>query len=257
MAVRLVLTLGTVFAFLSATAAVVHAEEADMQMGSVVQFGSMHEAIGQQQHQGRVRFSDLLKRPNFYGVAALEGLRGEATVFNGQITVTAVDDQGRLSPVADAAAEMRATLLVGAYVDSWSEYPVPEDVAPKGFDAFVAKMANKAGLDLSKPFVFTVDGPVRSARLHVINGACPIHARIKQVELSKDVRPFELELPAARGTIVGVFAKDAVGKLTHPATSTHVHLLFTDPASKARVTGHVEQIGVGKGAVLRLPKHSP
>ena len=95
---------------------------------------------------------------------------------------------------------------------------------------------------------------INDVRLHVINGACPIHARLKKVEIPKAQQPFEAELKKVKGTIVGVFAKDAVARLTHPATSTHVHLLFADPASGEKVTGHVEQIGVRKGAVLRLPK---
>jgi hypothetical protein len=35
--------------------------------GTVVQYGKMHEAIGQQQHQGRVQFKQLVARPHFYG----------------------------------------------------------------------------------------------------------------------------------------------------------------------------------------------
>jgi alpha-acetolactate decarboxylase len=222
--------------------------------GNVIQFGTMHEAIGQQQHQGRVRFSDLLKHPHFYGVAALEGLHGEATIFDGNITVTTVDDQGQLLPVKFAASAKQATLLVGAYVDMWTERPLPDDIAAERFDQFVADMAAKADVIVEKPFVFTIEGDVMDVRLHVINGACPIHARLKKVEIPKAQQPFEAELKKIKGTIVGVYAKDAVGRLTHPATSTHVHLLFVDPASGEKVTGHVEQIGVRKGAVLRLPK---
>jgi hypothetical protein len=68
--------------------------------------------------------------------------------------------------------------------------------------------------------VFTVEGDFSRVRLHVINGACPMHARLKKITLSKEQRPFEAELERVSGTLVGVYAKDAVGKLTHPATST-------------------------------------
>ena len=56
-----------------------------------VHFGQMHEAIGQQQHQGRVVLSELLTKPHFYGVGAAEGLTGEITIDNGVAVVTAVD----------------------------------------------------------------------------------------------------------------------------------------------------------------------
>ena len=245
---------GAIIAVQVFAGAVVAADNKDDLGGTMVQFGTMHEAIGQQHHQGRVRFADLLKRPHFFGVAALEGLHGEATVFDGQVTVTTVDDQGRLLPDKGSTSERQATLLIGAYVDSWTVHPLTEDVAADRFDQFVADMATKAGLKIDRPFMFTVSGDVMDVRLHVINGACPIHARLKKVELPKAMQPYETELTKAKGTIVGIFAKDAVGSLTHPATSTHVHLLFVDPASGEQVTGHVEQIGLRKGAVLRLPK---
>jgi len=204
-----------------------------------------------------VTLAELLKRPHFYAVAALEGLRGEATVVDGQLTVTTVDAHGRLKPVTDSAGELQATLLVGDYVDSWSEHIVPKDVPADAFDQYVAEVAEKAGIDLRQPFVFILEGSLRDVRLHVINGACPLHARMKKIDLAADKHPFEAEFNEIKGTIVGVFAKDAVGKLTHPATSTHTHLVFTDPASQAKATGHVEQVGIGKGSVLRLPKAKP
>lgn len=245
---------GTIVAIQLGAAFSVRAGEKDETVGRLVQYGTMHEAIGRQQDQGRVRFADLLRKPHFYGVAALEGLQGEATVLDGQLTVTSVDDQGRLKPVTHVAADMRATMLAGAYVDSWSEHAVPKDIASDQFDQFVADMAAAAGLDTSKPFVFTVEGKLQNVRLHVINGACPIHARLMKKTLAKEEQPFESEFDAAEGTIVGIYAEDAVGKLTHPATSTHAHLLFVDPETNAQVTGHIEQTGIGKGAVLRLPK---
>jgi hypothetical protein len=108
-------------------------------------------------------------------------------------------------------------------------------------------------MNADEPFLFTVEGEFVDVRLHVINGACPIRARMKKEELSDELKPFEAEMPAIRGTIVGVFAKDAVGKLTHPATSTHCHLVFTDPESGKQVTGHIEQIGIRGGAKVRVP----
>jgi alpha-acetolactate decarboxylase len=102
--------------------------------------------------------------------------------------------------------------------------------------------------------VFTVEGDFSHLRLHVINGACPLHARLRKIELPEENQPVEVEKEQVRGTLVGVFAKDAVGNITHPATSTHMHLVFQDEQSGKTVTGHVERIGLLKGAVLRLPK---
>lgn len=43
--------------------------------GKLVQYGRMHDAIGKRQHQGRVQLSELVKRPHFNAVAALEFTR--------------------------------------------------------------------------------------------------------------------------------------------------------------------------------------
>jgi alpha-acetolactate decarboxylase len=231
----------------------VAAHAAEAWDGKLVQYGRMHEAIGLGQHQGRVSLGALLERPHFFGVAALERLEGEATVHDGRVTLTRVDAAGRLAPSDPPALETQATLVVGAYVPSWTTHEVAADVGPDAFDQAVAELAARAGVATSAPFVFTVEGELGEVRLHVINGACPLHARLRKTELPKDRQPFELERDRMRGTLVGVFAKDAVGSITHPATSTHAHLLFQDPASGKRVTGHVERVGMLAGAVVRLP----
>jgi alpha-acetolactate decarboxylase len=222
--------------------------------GKLVQYGKMHEAIGQQQHQGRVQLSELIERPHFYGVAALAKLEGEATLVDGKVTVTRVDTKGQLAPSEKNIPDESATLLVGAYVPAWTEQKVGTSVSPDEFDKYLADAATKAGLNASKPFVFAIEGEFRRANFHVINGACPLHARLKEIDLPKEKRPFEAELDKVKGTIIGIYAKDAVGNITHPATSTHMHLVFKDDKSAKLVTGHVEQIGLAEGAVLRLPK---
>jgi alpha-acetolactate decarboxylase len=222
--------------------------------GKIVQFGKMHEAIGQQQHQARVRLKQLVERPHFFGVAALAKLQGEATMLDGKVTVTRVNAQGQLEPNESEPLDDQATLLIGAYVPSWTEHKVAAHVGADEIDQYTADVAVKAGLKLSAPFVFTVTGEFSKLRLHVINGACPMHARLRKIELPKENRPFEVELEKVPGTIVGVFAKDAVGNITHPATTTHMHLVFKDTKSGKMVTGHIEQIGLLEGAVLRLPK---
>jgi len=221
--------------------------------GTIVQYGKMHEAIGQQQHQGRVQLKKLLLRPHFYGVAALEKLEGEATILDGQITITHVDAKGQLEPTMSAQPDASAALLVGAYIPSWTKHTVTRNVTPDEIDRYIED-ACEALITPSRPFIFTNEGEFSSVRVHVINGACPLHARLKKIELPKETQAFEAEFEKVRGTIVGVFAKDAVGNITHPATSTHMHLVFKDDQTGKMVTGHVEKIGLLKGATLSLPK---
>ncbi len=233
---------------------VAQAEDAETWDGKIVQYGKMHEAIGQRRDEGRVQLKELVGRPHFYGVAALEKLAGEVTIYDGKITTTVVNAEGQATAREDSVRNEKATMLVGAYVPRWTERKVSSKVSTDEFDRYVAESAKAAGVDASAPFVFTAEGEFTDLRLHVINGACPMHARLKKIELPIDNKPFELELDKVRGTLVGVYAEDAVGNITHPATATHMHLVFEDAKSKKRITGHVERIGLLEGTVLRLPK---
>jgi alpha-acetolactate decarboxylase len=214
----------------------------------------MHEAIGQQQHQGRVPLRNLVERPHFYGVGALAQLEGEATIFDGKVAVTRVGANGQPAAAESAPLDASATLLVGAYVPAWMEHKSVQSVSPDEFDKYLANLATNSGLNASEPFVFTVEGEFSTVRVHVINGACPLHARLRKIDVPKDKQPFEAEYDKVRGRVVGVFAQDAVGSITHPATSTHMHLLFQDAKTGKTITGHVERLGFVEGAIVRLPK---
>jgi alpha-acetolactate decarboxylase len=217
----------------------------------LVQFGAMHEAIGMRQHQARVDVAELAGRPHFYGVGAVEGLKGEITILDSVAFVTRVTAEG--APQAVAPADAKATLIVGQSIERWTRHTVTEAVPHERFDETIGARAVGAGVETAVPFVFVIEGAFTEVRLHVINGACPIHARINKLEIPEGERPFELDAENVSGTLVGIYAADAVGRLTHPATKTHTHLIYTDPATGERVTGHVERVGLSKGATLKLP----
>ncbi len=222
--------------------------------GTLVQYGTMHEAIGKQEDQGRVRLSEVLARPHFFGVAALAKLAGEVTIQDSVATVTRVGAEGALVSEETDTGEAEATLLIGASVPAWTEHGLADDVSSEALDQAIADAATKAGLDPATPIVFMIAGTFRDVRLHVINGACPMHARLKQVPIPEASRAFEAALPEIDGMIIGVYAKDAVGRITHPGTATHMHLIYRDPVGGSSVTGHLEQVSVKGGAVLRLPQ---
>ena len=139
-------------------------------------------------------------------------------------------------------------------MSSWTRQTVPNSISPQDFDQLVADSASAAGVNTDKPFIFSMEGEFTDVSLHVIQGACLIHARMQKIELPKEQQPFESNLKKVAGKLVGVYAKDAVGSLTHPATSTHAHLIYRDEATGNLLTGHIEKIGVAEGTVLMLPK---
>ena len=224
----------------------------DPKAEDLVQYGSIHETIGRKDHKGRVDLSELLKRPHFYGIGALAGLEGEITILDSVPVVTTVSAKGK----PEAIPEGEATLLVGQSAAAWKEVEITENIPHDRVDAAIRKLAAQNGIDTSRPFVFTIEGQCSDVRLHVINGACPMRARMKKETIPDGQEPFEFETESVKGIVVGVYAADSVGKLTHPATSQHSHLVYTDAATGQRVTGHLEQYGVARGATLKLPKIS-
>ena len=221
--------------------------------GEIVQHGRMHEVIGQQQHEGRIRLSDAVRRPHFFGVGALEELAGEVTILDGQVFATEVVAKTEIAPV-NSEAEASAALLVGSHVPTWTEHTISETVPSNQLDAFLEKSATRAGLDTSKPFVFTVSGRLRDLQMHVIRGACPVHAKRSGVTLPHDRQPYVSSITETTGVLVGVFAKDAAGNITHPGSSSHTHVILGVDGAERKVTGHVEHVGLATGAVLRLPR---
>ncbi len=219
----------------------------------IVQYGRMHEVIGQQKHHGRILLGDAIKRPNLVAVGALETLAGEVTILDGVVYASAVDSPGHIAPLASPNT-LEAALLVGSHVTRWSEHVAGKTIANTGYDTFVESAANEAGIDTSKPFVFTITGELRNVHVHVIHGACPVHAKRSGKTLPKEQEPYSGTFATLQGTLVGVFAKNAAGKITHPGNSTHTHVVFTDPKTGRKLTGHVESAGVSVAAVLRLPR---
>ena len=246
---------GLVLVVLSLSANALSAEDKSSKNDSpqVVTFGEMRIAIGQQQHQGRVALQKLVERDHFYGVGALAGLNGEITIRDGQLVISSVAT-GKPKPIKVDTGQPQATLLAGAYITEWSEHNVTKDIGSTDFEEYIQQTARRAGLDTTRPFIFRIDGEFQDVHLHIINGACPVHARIHNKELPADRRPYEAESERIRGTVVGVYATNAVGRLTHPGTSTHAHLIFEDSENGIELTGHLEKVGIVRDAVLKLPK---
>lgn len=218
----------------------------------LLQVGGMHEAIGMGRHQSRVSLDEIVGKPHFYGVGAVEALQGEVTVLDSVAIATAVAQDGRPRPLESSS--VRATMLAGQSIRNWIDLPLPEGVSPSEFDEAIGGMAAERGIDVSKPFVFVIEGEFREVRLHIINGACPVHARKKGAQIEKRKQPFALEAERMNGTLVGVYAVDSAGSLTHRGTRTHAHLIYIDEDSGDRITGHIEQGGVAKGANVKFPE---
>lgn len=216
------------------------------------QYGGMRETLAMKNHQARVTLREITADDHVFAVGALDGLAGEITIVDSEAVTTGVGSDGTL--VALDPSDRAATMLVGAEVDVWMELELDAPIAAADFDDAIRDLAATHGLDPATPFPFVVEGTFVDVKLHVIHGACPVHARMHDIELADDARPFEMKTARIEGIVVGVYAENAVGTLTHPDTSVHAHLVFVDPVTGDRITGHLEDRGIAAGSKIRVPR---
>jgi alpha-acetolactate decarboxylase len=219
--------------------------------GKFLQYGTMHEAIGNRKSEGRVTIASLIEKPHFFGVGALARLKGEVTVFDSEATISNVGPDGQVK--AAEIANAQATMLAGAYVPEWDRTTLDSSLEHKALEARIEQLASQSGLNESRPIAFTIKGEMDEVTFHVINGACPVHASRNKIAIDADKQPVHTTLNSIKARLVGIFAKDAAGQLTHPGTQLHLHIVYEDDHG-IRQTGHVEKVTVGKQSVISLPR---
>lgn len=214
--------------------------------GQVETWGRMMEVMRDGATEPRVPLASL-STAGYYGVGALEGLEGEVTIVDGTVWVSRAPEADRATTTQDDTVS--ATLLAAGRVAGWSEHPIDNDMTGDELESFIRRRAARAGVATSRPFPFVVDGECATIDLHVIRGHCPM--------LGADIglEPYRGSFQSARAMLVGIFAADAAGVLTHHGASTHTHALVVDESGESiQVTGHVDRVTVRAGSVLRLPQ---
>jgi hypothetical protein len=206
-------------------------------------WGGLREVLREGRSEGRVELVDVIG-PDSIALGSLAGLAGEITVVDGVVHLAGVeggDPAGGLW-VRSARAGDEATILALSDVPVWSESPLPGVADNAALEALVLARASAAGLDVSQPFPFRIEGVAASLDVHVLNSSCPI----AQPEGPK---PWRFAGEREVVTLVGFYAKDGAGRLTHHGQKTHIHVVL--PGQEA--SGHVDAIALEPGAQLALP----
>jgi len=217
----------------------------------VRQYGEMHKILSGEAAAAKphVTLAQAMKEPHAYGVGALPGLEGEITLLDGKAYIARPNAGGVRVAGPETRPTESATMLTVAHVDKWNVFKTDKALDQQGLEKFIAECARLDGLDVEKPFPFVLQGQVTDLQTHVINGACPMRPGAK---LTADEQPWRYQSDRPmQAKIVGFYAADAVGKLTHPGTSIHAHALFDYHG--ITTTAHVERVAVAPGATLELP----
>ena len=215
--------------------------------GQIQHWGTMGEGLGRGETHARVTIREAAASPHTVAVGALEGLAGEITIIDGKVWIA----QDASSAVAEdpAASTRSATLLISATVPGWRTVTLETPIKPDNLESTIRTIAATSGIDTSKPFPFVIEGVV-DAEAHVVRGQC-VHAAA--IGKEKTLPPDRFSITNVRTTLVGFFAEQAEGTITHHGSRTHIHVVVSGDSPRS---GHVDSATVRASAVLRLPKPS-
>jgi len=203
-----------------------------------------------------ISLESLAGQKGLYAVGPIDGLDGEITIFNSKPYITKV--RGKDYDV-DNTLNHRAFFLVWTEQEKWQDVPVP--VAVKGYvdlQQFVKAQAQAAGIDVTKPFPFLIAGTPVEIKWH-INVDRTEGKPITNELFVKSKEPFVTKNEPV--DIIGFYAEHHAGVFLpsyNPAIKEgsgqqnviHIHLV----SRTSKAAGHIDNITLGEGMVLRLPK---
>jgi acetolactate decarboxylase len=205
----------------------------------------MRQALAEGQTQARVRLVEAVDRPHAYGVGALEQLAGEVTIVDGRAWIAKSDGTACDTAISDDD-HTSATLLAVAYVPAWLRVDIAEEVKSSDLGAFIRSAAAKHQIPVDKPFPFMITGRL-DVDAHVVSGNCP-HAGSGGQALEA---PYRLSEDNRHGRVVGFFAENAAGSLTHHGECSHMHVLYD---REPLFTGHIDRLTIHAGSTLYVPQ---
>jgi alpha-acetolactate decarboxylase len=214
----------------------------------VQQFGAMRPVMREGQTESRIRLTAAVAQPHAIAVGALEGLAGEVTIVDGDVWVSRVVGSDLEVTGPDPIAQDNATLLTLAHVARWQTVPIETTAQGEQVEKLIERTARERGIDTSEPFAFMITGAAPTMNIHVINGYCPVATDPATI----DAEPWRWSNAGPTdAVVVGFYAKDAAGVMTHHGTSIHAHAIVSIDGKT--MTGHVDEVSVAPGMILRLP----
>jgi len=213
-------------------------------------YGNFKKVVHMRGMNGVADLNTVLSAPHTYAVGAIKDGKGEITVIDSEAWLAyGKDGLGRTQHKIPEGEQ--AALLVTAQVKNWKKIVVPKRMSESELHDFILKNAERYGLNTKKPFPFLIEGPFQDLRWHVINGPNPeFKGHFKGHGGEPPFIQLKEHMEQTSGVIIGFYSANIKGVFTHPGESWHQHILIRD---KERA-GHVDEVAVGKGAVLKLPE---
>jgi acetolactate decarboxylase len=203
-----------------------------------------------------ISLESLANRPGLFAVGPIDGLDGEITIFDSKPYITQVRGSDF---VMDNTFKHGAFFLVWTEQTRWQDVPIPEKV--KGYvdlQQFVKVQAQAAGIDVTKPFPFLLAGTPVEIKWHINVDRTEGRPITKEL-FYKSKQPFITRNEPV--DIIGFYAEHHAGVFlpssnpefmegTGVQNAIHIHLV----SKTGKTAGHIDNITLGEGMVLRLPK---
>lgn len=203
-------------------------------------WGSLHEALHEGKAKNSIELGDA-NRPSSVGLGIGEGLTAEIVVVDGETWVGRSEGEQGYALEFGTTSGRRVAFLALAEVERWREIEVERDVSAHDFEAWLERIGREHALGDEWPFV--IRGRLEQLETHILRGACP------RADPSAPA-PARPPWKSANGRLVGFFARDSAGVLTHSGERTHTHVVLDRPTL---FVGHVDSVAVRAGSTLRLP----
>ena len=216
---------------------------------TVTQYGEMRPVMREGHTQSRISIDEAVAKPHTFAVGALEGLNCEITVIDGDVWIARVaeDGLGVTGPAPDSRD--KATLLTIARVETWDSLLVQNRIEGQELETFIEQAAHMRGIDTDQPFVFKIEEQLSNIELHVINGYCPIATDPSTI----DAQPGRYSsTEPVHAVIVGFYARDKAGVMTHHGTSVHAHAVVSIDGQ--HYSWHLDRVIIKPGMILSLPE---
>ncbi|MFT6922054.1 MAG: alpha-acetolactate decarboxylase [Crocinitomicaceae bacterium] len=207
-------------------------------------FGALKNMMHKGDVSAKANLSDFEKSEHLYAIGALENLKGEIQIIDGESFNTFVLDSAIRF---DKSFDRKAALLVYAIVEAWNTYEIPADIKTyEQLEGHIASVAKQNGINVNEPFPFLIDGTAKSFDWHVINwkDGDTEHSHEKHVNsgLNGTIENKEVKL-------LGFYSDSHHAIFTHHTTNMHIHVKTIDN----EIAGHVDGLTLGKGMLLKLP----
>jgi acetolactate decarboxylase len=192
---------------------------------------------------GKVPLQQFSERKNIYAVGPVAGLDGEITAIDGKFHITWVK-HGEIKTDSDLSTT--ASFLVWSEVSAWQQPVVlGEKVGNHAeLEKQIEFLAEKEGVDTTKPFPFIIEGIVESVDYHILVPKKPHQADSGHSDSAKKISSRNVT-----AKVIGFFSKNHEGVFTHRGSAAHLHILESNGYS-----GHVDEIVLNAEARVSFPQ---